>query len=216
MTSRERILLTLKHKEPDRVPIDLGGMRSSGIHAIAYNKLKRYLNCEDKSVKIFDLGQQLAVVDDEIRKRVTSDVVELKRLDGGFGTRINSWKQIDLFLDGGDAGDEYTYSPPLNDEIIVSRLDNISIQDVGPSEAILKVSGKMILPVGLKSDRKSRAEKMIECSIESEVKLFSEVQRIEFKIKFDNRVCDHRLQVGFPTTIKIDQVYAEGHFDVVK
>ena len=47
-------------------------------------------------------------------------------------------------------------------------------------------------------------------------KLFSEVQRIEFKIKFDNRVCDHRLQVGFPTTIKIDQVYAEGHFDVVK
>lgn len=102
MTSRERILLTLKHKEPDRVPIDLGGMRSSGIHAIAYNKLKRYLNCEDKSVKIFDLGQQLAVVDDEIRKRVTSDVAELKRLDGGFGTRINSWKQMDLFLDGGE------------------------------------------------------------------------------------------------------------------
>ncbi|MBE3091903.1 MAG: methyltransferase [Candidatus Atribacteria bacterium] len=102
MKSRERILLTLKHEEPDRVPIDLGGMRSSGIHAIAYNKLKRYLNCEDKSVKIFDLGQQLAVVDEEIRERVSSDVVELKRLDGGFGTRINSWKQMDLFLDGGE------------------------------------------------------------------------------------------------------------------
>ena len=102
MKSRERILLTLKHEEPDRVPIDLGGMRSSGIHAIAYNKLKRYLNYEDKSVKIFDLGQQLAVVDEEIRERVSSDVVELKRLDGGFGTRINSWKQMDLFLDGGE------------------------------------------------------------------------------------------------------------------
>jgi uroporphyrinogen decarboxylase len=90
MTSRERILLALQHQEPDRVPIDLGGMRSSGIHAIAYNKLKRYLNCKDKSVKIYDLGQQLAVVDNEIRERVTSDVVELKRLDGGFGTRIDS------------------------------------------------------------------------------------------------------------------------------
>jgi mannosylglycerate hydrolase len=87
---------------------------------------------------------------------------------------------------------------------------------VGPAEATLKVSGKMILPDGLKSDRKSRAKKMIECPVESEVKLFSEVQRIELKTKFDNRVCDHRLQVEFPTAIKTDQVYAEGHFEVVK
>ena len=83
------------------------------------------------------------------------------------------FKNCNRFVDGGDAGDEYTYSPPLNDEIIVSRLDNISIQDGGPSEATLKVSGKMMLPVGLKFDRKSRAEKMVECSIESEIKLFS-------------------------------------------
>jgi mannosylglycerate hydrolase len=96
------------------------------------------------------------------------------------------------------------------------ELDNISIQGVGPSEIILKVSGKMMLPVGLKSDRKSRADKKLECSIESEIKLFSEVQRIEFKTKFDNRVCDHRLRVEFPTTIKSDYVYAEGHFDAVK
>ena len=126
------------------------------------------------------------------------------------------FKNCNRFVDGGDAGDEYTYSPPLNDEIIVSRLDNISIQYVGPAEATLKVSGKMLLPAGLKSGRKSRAEKMTECSIESEVKLFSEIQRIEFKTKFDNRVCDHRLRVEFPTAIKTDYVYAEGHFDVVK
>lgn len=124
MTSRERILLTLKHKEPDRVPIDLGGMRSSGIHAIAYNKLKGYLNCEDKSVKIFDLGQQLAVVDDEIRKRVTSDVAELKRLDGGFGTRINSWKQIDLFLDGG----EYYVPTDFNPKVLADGSFAIEIE----------------------------------------------------------------------------------------
>ena len=132
--------------------------------------------------------------------------------------KINNkkFKNCNRFVDGGDAGDEYTYSPPLNDEIIVSRLDNIIIQDVGPSETTLKVSGKMMLPVGLKSDRKSRAEKMIECPVESEIKLFSEVQRIEFKTKFDNRVCDHHLQVEFPTAIKTDQVYAEGHFEVVK
>jgi len=126
------------------------------------------------------------------------------------------FKNCNRFIDGGDAGDEYTYSPPLNDQIMISQLNNISTKDVGSSEAILKVSGKMILPVGLKPDRKSRADKKVECPIESEIKLFSEVQRIEFKTKFDNRVCDHRLQVEFPTAIKSDYVYAEGHFDVVK
>lgn len=132
--------------------------------------------------------------------------------------KINNkiFKNCNRFVDGGDAGDEYTYSPPLNDEIIVSRSDNISIQDVGPSEATLRISGKIILPESLALNRKSRAEKMIECPIESEVKLFSEVQRIEFKTKFDNKACDHRLRVEFPTAIKSDYVYAEGHFDVVK
>ena len=119
-------------------------------------------------------------------------------------------------VDGGDAGDEYTYSPPLNDQIVISQLNNISTKDVGSAEATLNISGKMILPVGLKSDRKSRADKKVECSIESEIKLYSEIQRIEFKTKFDNEACDHRLRVEFPTAIKTDQVYAEGHFDVVK
>ena len=126
------------------------------------------------------------------------------------------FKNCNRFIDGGDAGDEYTYSPPLNNKIIVSRLDHISIQDIGPAEATLNVSGKMILPVGLKPDRKSRADKKVECPVESKIKLFSEVQRIEFKTTFDNQCHDHCLQVEFPTNIKTNYVYAEGHFDVVK
>jgi len=126
------------------------------------------------------------------------------------------FKNCNRFVDGGDAGDEYTYSPPLNDQIVISQLNDIGIQDTGPAEATLKLSGKILLPVGLKSNRKSRAKKMTECSIESEIKLFSEIQRLEFKTKFNNKACDHRLQVEFPTAIKTDHVYAEGHFDVVK
>ena len=41
MTSRERVLTTLNHKEPDKIPIDFGGMGSTGIMAIAYNRLKQ-------------------------------------------------------------------------------------------------------------------------------------------------------------------------------
>jgi len=126
------------------------------------------------------------------------------------------FKNCNRFVDGGDTGDEYTYSPPLNDEIIISQLNNNSTKDVGPAEATLKLSGKMILPIGLKPDRKSREDKKVECPIESEVKLFSDIRRIEFKTKFDNKACDHRLQVEFPTAIKTDYVYADGHFDVAK
>ena len=37
MTPRERVLAAINHKEPDYIPLDLGGTPSSGISAIAYN-----------------------------------------------------------------------------------------------------------------------------------------------------------------------------------
>ena len=126
------------------------------------------------------------------------------------------FKNCNRFVDSGDAGDEYTYSPPLNDKIIVCRLNNVNIQDIGPAEATLHLSGKIELPIGLKPDRKSRANTKVECSIESEIKLYSEIQRIDFKTKFDNKCCDHRLRVEFPTDIISNYVYADEHFDVIK
>ena len=42
MNSRERLLASVRHKEPDRVPIDLGGT-SSGIQTKAYDDLKKIL-----------------------------------------------------------------------------------------------------------------------------------------------------------------------------
>jgi len=41
MTSRERVLATLNHEPVDRIPVDFGGHRSSGILAIAYARLKK-------------------------------------------------------------------------------------------------------------------------------------------------------------------------------
>ena len=75
MTSRERILLSLRHKEPDRVPVDLGGMRSTGIMAMAYNQLKDYWKIPGGHIRIYDLGQQLALVESEVLKRISADVL---------------------------------------------------------------------------------------------------------------------------------------------
>ena len=40
MNSRGRVIKTLRHEEPDRVPVDLGAMMSTGIMGMAYNRLK--------------------------------------------------------------------------------------------------------------------------------------------------------------------------------
>jgi len=39
---REQLIATLNHKEPDRIPIDIGGTSVSGIHASCVAALRDY------------------------------------------------------------------------------------------------------------------------------------------------------------------------------
>lgn len=65
LNSRERVLMALNHKEPDRVPLDIGGVSQTGLHANAYKNLIEYLHI-DKPVRVFDWFQQLASIDEEV------------------------------------------------------------------------------------------------------------------------------------------------------
>ena len=58
MTSRQRILATIAHREPDRVPVDLGCPPSSGISAIAYGRLKEHLGIRHGRTLVYDVVQQ--------------------------------------------------------------------------------------------------------------------------------------------------------------
>lgn len=79
MTSRERVLITLHHREPDRIPIDLSGHRSSGIAAMAYAKLRDHLGLPKKPIRVYDPVQQLAIVDGDVLERFQVDTIELGR-----------------------------------------------------------------------------------------------------------------------------------------
>src|ERR1035441_1315271 len=79
MTSRERVLAALNHQEPDRVPIDLSGHRSSGIAAMAYARLRDYLGLPKKPIRVYDPVQQLAIVDEDVLQRFKVDAIELGR-----------------------------------------------------------------------------------------------------------------------------------------
>jgi uroporphyrinogen decarboxylase len=88
MTSRERVLAALDHREPDRVPIDLSGHRSSGIAAIAYAKLRKHLRLPEKPLRIYDPVQQLAIVDQDVLDLFGADTLELGR---GFALEDDVW-----------------------------------------------------------------------------------------------------------------------------
>ncbi|NLE45557.1 MAG: methyltransferase, partial [Chloroflexi bacterium] len=87
-TSRERVMLAVDHREPDRVPIDLGGHRSSGIMAIAYGRLKQYLGISTGDIYVYDFVQQLAIIEDEILDHYGVDTIGLGR---GFALTPADW-----------------------------------------------------------------------------------------------------------------------------
>jgi uroporphyrinogen decarboxylase len=79
MTPRERVVSALNHRQPDRVPIDFSGHRSSGIHAIAYARLRDYLGLPKRPIRVYDPVQQMAVVDEDVLRRFRIDTIELGR-----------------------------------------------------------------------------------------------------------------------------------------
>jgi uroporphyrinogen decarboxylase len=76
MTSRERVQRAVNFQEADRVPIDLGGMKASGITVKAYNALKARLGIGTPT-RIWDPKFMIASVEEEVRQRFHLDVVPL-------------------------------------------------------------------------------------------------------------------------------------------
>ncbi len=76
MNSRERIATALAHREPDRLPRDLGGTESSGMHALELHKLSRSL-CLDCLPEVFEPFQYVAHTPAALRKQFKIDTLNL-------------------------------------------------------------------------------------------------------------------------------------------
>jgi uroporphyrinogen decarboxylase len=93
MTKRQRVLTALDHKDPDKIPVDCGAMRSTGIMGIAYNQLKKHLGIKEGETKIYDSVQQLAVPEQWYLDRFQIDVIDLAR---SFSDDSSDWKNWTL------------------------------------------------------------------------------------------------------------------------
>lgn len=73
MKPRERVLTALDHREPDRVPIDIGSCGPTAVHEQAYRRLLRVLEVEEE-VELWDLVAQSAQLSEPVLERLGADV----------------------------------------------------------------------------------------------------------------------------------------------
>lgn len=111
MTSRERILMAVNHKEADRVPRDLGSTPSSNISAIAYNNVKKELGMKGGHTRIYDVCQQVVIPEIEVLNQFKIDVLDLGR---AFNTQDSDW--YDVTLADGSTGQYPSWFHPVKQE----------------------------------------------------------------------------------------------------
>lgn len=93
MNSRERVLASINHQEPDKLPFDLGGSTSSSISAIGYCNLKKEMGITEGHTRVYDVVQQLALVEDNLLDELGVDVVDIGR---AFNTSDDNWHDVTL------------------------------------------------------------------------------------------------------------------------
>ena len=110
--SRKRVLDTLQHRIPDKIPIDFGATRFSGIHVKAYQSLRRYLSFAERAAKLYDVWQQLALPEEDLLNLFEVDVVGLHRMKVSFGLSNERWKR-DSLDDGSEVLVSSDYEPVI-------------------------------------------------------------------------------------------------------
>lgn len=130
------------------------------------------------------------------------------------------YRGLNRFVDGGDCGDEYNFSPPAVDSTQdLPSLREVSIVRDAVQQA-MTVSFALQVPACLSVDRKSRSRERVTLLITTTLTLTSGVARVDIHTRLDNRAKDHRLRVHFPVcaenVAKIEYAQYDGHFQVVK
>lgn len=74
VTSVERVKSALLHAEPDRIPLDIGGSRVTGVHIQAYKRYRRALGLPASATRMQILYLQLPKVEEDFRALLGVDM----------------------------------------------------------------------------------------------------------------------------------------------
>ncbi|HEX9118570.1 MAG TPA: uroporphyrinogen decarboxylase family protein, partial [Anaerolineae bacterium] len=93
MNARERVLAAIDHREPDRLPVDLGATPSSGISCIAYDRLIKRLGLSNRHNRVYDVVQEVTQPEGEVLDHFRIDVIDVGR---AFNTEDSDWYDFTL------------------------------------------------------------------------------------------------------------------------
>jgi hypothetical protein len=90
--SQQRVLTSISHHSPDRLPIDFGGSPVTGLHVSCIAALRDYFGLEKRLVKAHEPYQMLGTLDEDLKQAMGVDVEGVYRPRTSFGYRNRDWK----------------------------------------------------------------------------------------------------------------------------
>ncbi|WP_208560051.1 mannosylglycerate hydrolase [Marinilactibacillus kalidii] len=121
-----------------------------------------------------------------------------------------------IFVENGDDGDSYNYSPPREDQVISStEAQRLSLNiETTALEERLHLSLEMTVPFSLEERATGKADQAF--VLTATVSLRKDEEVIRFSVDMNNQVLSHRLCVQFNTEIASDFSTADQLFGTVK
>lgn len=99
MNSRQRVSAALQHKQPDKVPLDLGGSAVTGMHVSSVYLLRQLfkLDLPGTPVKVIEPYQLLGEIKPDLMEALGVDVISLPSPRTLFGFCNENWKPWTTF-----------------------------------------------------------------------------------------------------------------------
>jgi len=98
MKSRDIVLQAINHRDPGKIPFDMGSTGVTGIHVLAVEKLRKYYGLESRPVKVIEPYQMLGEVDEELAMIAGTDVQGIFGRKNMFGiSHEGRWKEFRTF-----------------------------------------------------------------------------------------------------------------------
>ena len=118
-------------------------------------------------------------------------------------------------VDGGEAGDEYTYSPPARDTVVSEpRSCTNEIVSTGPLEARIRSWQTWRVPAALDPSRTRRARRTVEMPVVVEWAVRAGEPFARVDVRVDNTAADHRLRLHVPLPGRVEGSHADTAFHV--
>ncbi|EOC99937.1 glycoside hydrolase family 38 C-terminal domain-containing protein [Caldisalinibacter kiritimatiensis] len=153
------------------------------------------------------------VLENDLLKVTINEDGTLSIVDKKTGNKHNN---LNIIEESGNAGDEYDYSPPLNDKVFTSKNKMIKYEIIENNfiKGIVRIYYKLKVPKT--TDREKRSNELIDICVSSDLILYKEKDYLEIKTQIQNTALNHRIRALFETDLMTEKHYAEQSFGMIE